>query len=477
MAKAKKIPLIEDFDNIPAEALVPEEEQPYLLPAHWKWVRLKWLCAINPPKPKVIAYPVTTEVNFIPMASVSEAYGAVVNLELRPLEQVAKGYTSFRDNDVILAKITPCFENGKSAVIPRVKYGFGYGSTEFYVLRCGKLLDPMFLHLLVRQQKFIIQGKAVMTGAVGQQRVPKAFLENYPFPLPPIEEQKQIVAYLDEKLGKIDSVRNKLQDFLDHADRRKDNLIQAGVTGHLTSHWREEHLSEASQDTELPEGSLVPEEEQPYPIPAHWKWVRLGALIELVRGVTYKKNEIIETGSPDAVLVLRGGNVREGAISLDSDNVYVPKGIIKEAQLVRKNDVVIVSSTGSSKVIGRAGVSDKTYSDVAFGAFLTLCRSASLALDKRYLATYFQGSLYRTVIRNLAAGVNINNIKGDHLRDLVFPLPPMGEQEEIARILDKQLERAEKTDKLVAEVLERLDTMKQQLVSAALAGRLSLQVS
>lgn len=225
----------------------------------------------------------------------------------------------------------------------------------------------------------------------------------------------------------------------------------------------------------IPKEALVSEEEQPYSIPETWKWVRLGALIELVRGVTYKKNEIIKTGSPDAVLVLRGGNVREGAISLDSDNVYVPKGIIQEAQLVRKNDVVIVSSTGSSKVIGRAGVSEKTYSDVAFGAFLTLCRSASLALDKRYLATYFQSSLYRTVIRNLAAGVNINNIKGDHLRDLVFPLPTLEEQQQIVRYLDENLAKIDQVTSALETHLEQTDKHKTSLIQAAITGRLTHQ--
>lgn len=469
MARAKKIPLIGDFEHIPAEALVPEEEQPYPLPAHWKWVRLKWLCAINPPKPKVIAYPVTTEVNFIPMASVSEAYGAVVNLELRPLEQVAKGYTSFRDNDVILAKITPCFENGKSAVIPRVKYGFGYGSTEFYVLRCGKLLDPMFLHLLVRQQKFIIQGKAVMTGAVGQQRVPKAFLENYPFPLPPIEEQKQIVAYLDEKLGKIDSVRGKLQDFLDHAAQRKDNLIQAGVTGHLTEKWREEHLSEASQDTELPEGSLISEEEQPYLIPETWKWVRLKYVGNFVSGSGFPKHLQGQTNKTypfykvgNLVNTDKCGYIADAPNSIDEQTRETIK-----AKVIPAESIIFAKVGEAIRLNRRAITVQPSCIDNNMMSFIPLhtCLRYSFAWFKNF-------DLYP-----LSLATSTPSVRKSALEQIPFPLPPMGEQEEIARILDEQLERAERTDRLVAEVLERLDTMKQQIVSAALAGRLSLQVS
>ena len=464
MARAKKIPLITDFNHIPAEALVPKEEQPYPLPEHWKWVRLKWLCAINPPKPKVIAYPVTTEVNFIPMASVSEAYGAVVNLELRPLEQVAKGYTSFRDNDVILAKITPCFENGKSAVIPRVKYGFGYGSTEFYVLRCGKLLDPMFLHLLVRQQKFIIQGKAVMTGAVGQQRVPKAFLENYPFPLPPIEEQKQIVAYLDEKLGKIDSVHDKLQDFLDHAAQRKDNLIQAGVTGHLTEKWREEHLSEASQDTELPEGSLISEEEQPYPLPEHWKWVWLGSVAKFQGGGTPDKTKstfwngdipwasVKDLSTP--VIVETQDHISKQGLSNSSANLCSP------------GDLLLATRIDP----GRVSISQAT---IAINQDLKIVKSEVASVP--YLYFWFKGA--KNWFHTNSSGTTVKGVTITKLNAMPFPLPPLEEQEEIARILDEQLERIERTDKLVAEVLKRLDAMKQQIVSAALAGRLSLQIS
>ena len=235
MVRKKIMPLIEDFDNIPEEALVPEEEQPYSIPDHWKWVRLGSICHINPPKADVTLIPQANELAFIPMAAVSDVTGCVEKIEVRKLQQISKGYTSFRSGDVLFAKITPCMENGKAAIVPELSNGIGYGSTEFFVLRPTCLLHSQLLHTFIRQKSFRDEAKGSMTGAVGQQRVPKRFLEQFPFPLPPIDEQQEIVAYLESNLAKIGQANSKVQSSLDRLRTMKEQLVTAALAGQLAS--------------------------------------------------------------------------------------------------------------------------------------------------------------------------------------------------------------------------------------------------
>ena len=163
--------------------------------------------------------------------------------------------------------------------------------------------------------------------------------------------------------------------------------------------------------------------EAPYVLPEGWKWERLGNYISLLRGVSYKKEAAHSEKLKNDCLIMRGGNIVEGSINLESDNIYVDKSLVSENQLIKKNDIIIVTSTGSTKVIGRAGVSKDNYTDVAFGAFLTLARPNDLA-NKSYINHYFQSSLYRGRIRQLASGVNINNIRTDYITETPIPLPP-----------------------------------------------------
>ena len=104
--------------------------------------------------------------------------------------------------------------------------------------------------------------------------------------------------------------------------------------------------------------------ESPYKLPEGWKWGRLGDFIDIYRGVSYKKTDVHSEKQQNDCLIMRGGNIEEGNINIDADNVYVDKSIVAESQFIKKNDVIIVTSTGSTKVIGRAGISNDNYSDV-----------------------------------------------------------------------------------------------------------------
>lgn len=168
---------------------------------NWPVFQLQEVAEVNPRSREWANLPPNTPVGFVPMAAVSEETAAIVKIETRPLEAVRKGFTPFRDNDVLLAKITPCMENGKAALARGLPNGIGFGSTEFHVLRARDGVLPEFLYFFIRQPSFRAEAKTRFRGAAGQQRVPEDFLTTYSFPLPAPKEQRRIVELLEQADG------------------------------------------------------------------------------------------------------------------------------------------------------------------------------------------------------------------------------------------------------------------------------------
>lgn len=213
--------------------------------------------------------------------------------------------------------------------------------------------------------------------------------------------------------------------------------------------------------------------EAPYELPEGWKWVRLGDFIDIYRGVSYKKTDAHSEKLQNDCLIMRGGNIEEGKINTDADNVYVDKSIVAESQFIKKNDVIIVTSTGSTKVIGRAGISNANYSDVAFGAFLTLARPNEKA-DKAFVNNYFQSPLYRERIRQLASGVNINNIRADYITESPFPLPPtIEEQQRIVNRIESMFAKLDEAKEKAQNVVDCFETRKAAILHQAFTGNLT----
>ncbi len=199
----------------------------------WDKAVLSDVCKINPTKADVKSLPDDMEVSFFLMPALSEIYGAITEPQTRPLGEVRTGFTNFSEGDVVFAKITPCMENGKSAVIGRLVNGIGFGTTKFFVLRCSNRLFNRFLWHLVRNRCFRDEAKAVMTGAVGQQRVPKSFLENYPIALPSVEEQIEIVRILDACFEKELKVKETAEQVIDQIDSMKKSILARAFRGEL----------------------------------------------------------------------------------------------------------------------------------------------------------------------------------------------------------------------------------------------------
>lgn len=188
-------------------------------------VRLGDVVEINPATR--IGGMLESEVSFAAMADMSET-GRIAKFQKRPLSEVSKGYTTFCQGDVLLAKITPCFENGKAAVVEHLASSVGFGSTEFHVLRPSSKIDARFLFHLIWNPQFRRLGAARMTGSAGQKRVPTAFLAEYEFWLPRLADQQRIAAILD----KADSLSCKRKD----AIRLEDEFLRSAYLDLVKKH-------------------------------------------------------------------------------------------------------------------------------------------------------------------------------------------------------------------------------------------------
>lgn len=199
----------------------------------WKRVRIQDVCKVNPPKINAKEFDDDLEVSFFPMPALSEITGTITDPQTRKLGEVKTGFTNFMEGDVVFAKITPCMENGKSAIIPPLVNDIGYGTTEFYVMRCSDKLLNGYLYHLVRSKHFRDEAKAVMTGAVGQQRVPKSFIEDYEINLPLKEEQGVILKIVDEMVQKERVVADNCEKVIEQIELMKKSILAKAFRGEL----------------------------------------------------------------------------------------------------------------------------------------------------------------------------------------------------------------------------------------------------
>lgn len=202
------------------------------VPKHWAITRIKNIATINASvkKPKLDN---SELIGFVPMTNVDDKKGVIEKIDQRMYGEVSKGYTAFQTNDVIFAKITPCMENGNCALVPDVKHGFAFGSTEFVVFRATNALLPRYLHMLLRNMELRKICEQFMTGTAGQQRISTAFLSNFPVALPPVEEQGRIIEEIGQRIRTFESIEDEVENSIQLLKEHRTALISAAVTGKI----------------------------------------------------------------------------------------------------------------------------------------------------------------------------------------------------------------------------------------------------
>lgn len=218
----------------------------------------------------------------------------------------------------------------------------------------------------------------------------------------------------------------------------------------------------------LPE---ITEDEIPFDIPKTWCWIRLGELIRVIGGVSYKKGDVVKNG----IRILRGGNIQSMKVLTDEDDVFLPHEYRDDEKQVKIGDILIVASTGSKAVIGKAGYVDREMPCTTIGAFLRICRPIYFETVE-YLRCLFDSDFYRKHIRDLSQGTNINNVKESYITEFVIPFPPLTEQkrivakiEELLPYVDRYATAYEKLEQFNAKFPE---DMKESVLQYAIQGKL-----
>jgi type I restriction enzyme S subunit len=460
------------------------------IPNSWRWATLNDL---GDTKPRNDA-PDTATCSFVPMAYISAEYGNAVEFEERTWGEVRKGYTHFSDGDVVMAKITPCFENGKSAIVDNLVGGIGAGTTELHVFRrSSEVIEPRFVLLYLKSHGFIERGIPRMTGSAGQKRVPSDYFANSPLPLPPPAEQKRIVAKVDELMALCDRLE---------AQQKKQEVRHVALSRAAVARFDEAptpanlnllfHGSYTIAPTELRkvilnlaiQGKLVEQNPEDVPaistfkklagyaidiaeneLPAQWMLVPLGKMGEWRGGGTPSKSNAefwageIPWVSPKDMKVLR--------IADSEDH-------ISEAA-IRSSSVKMIP-TGSVLMVVRGMILAR-----AFPVALTL-RDVTINQDMKSLFPLEQETrdflliTLRAMEATILSAVERSShgtckLRTEILESIQIPIPPLAEQLRICAKVDRLMKLVDQLEaRLTASAetgIELLEAVVHELLRAA----------
>ncbi len=413
------------------------------LPKGWIEAKLEQLCDFNPRHNSLIDR--QTAVSFVPMPAVCAQEGIILPHETRLLEEVWKGYTHFQDSDVIFAKITPCMENGKIAVVSGLHNGLACGSTEFHVLRSLGTVLPEYLWRFIRQVNFRIEAERHMTGAVGQLRVPVQFLKEINLPLPPLNEQRRIVAKLESLFTRSRRAREELERIPKLCDRYKQAVLAAAFRGDLTADWREKS------------GRLREK----------WEDKPFDALISSYQNGLSKRagNDGKET------TVLRLSDINDFKPNLHNPRKIKLTNQEAEKYALQKGDILVVRVNGSKDIVGRLILISEELNVAYCDHFIRLRLTSDC--DPSWLSHYGNDESFRKYIfENMVSSAGQNTVSQGTLKEYSVALPSLDEQKEIVIRIETAFAHI---DKLAAETTRAatlLDRLDQATLSKAFKGEL-----
>lgn len=433
---------------------ITEEEKPFDIPESWMWVRVQEIACLNPKND------LSDElaVSFIPMTLVDDGYRNNHSFEVKKWGDIKKGFTHFADGDIGVAKITPCFQNRKSVIFRNLKNGYGAGTTELSIVRVvNDFLSRNFLLWFFKSAYFIENGVKSFTGTAGQQRIHKDYLSMCCLPLPPLAEQKRIVAKIEELLPYIDRYEqawSKLEQFNSRfPEDMKKSLLQYAIQGKLVEQRPEEGTAEElftqiqeekqrliaekkiKKEKPLPE---ITEDEKPFDIPESWKWVRLGEIVTVLGGKRIPAGRQLTTENT-GYKYIRVSDMKDGTV-LTEGLLYVPSDIFPSIAryIIHKEDIYItVAGT-----IGRVG---KIPEEID-GANLTenADRLVFSMLEQNWLIKCLESNVVQSQIANVTTKVGQPKLAIKRIQELAIPLPPLAEQKRIVEKLEQLLPLCER---------------------------------
>lgn len=450
-----------------------------MIPEGWIKASLSEVVAVNPKHTDLE----DQVAGFVPMALAPTDFNGTLNYEERQWNDIKKGYTHFATGDIIFAKVTPCFENGKAAIVKDMPNGIGAGSTEFYVLR--PLLDSIssdYIFSVIKSYEFLQTGAENMTGAVGLRRVPKKFVEDFKINLPPLAEQKVIADKLDELLAQVESTKARLDAIPAILKSFRQSVLAAAVSGKLTKEWRGdnesslisqllEKVDQRRLDKRSEKFAFKPfrPDEVTLEIPKVWEWVRLARIAEIVSGVakgSKSKDELIE------LPYLRVANVQRGYLNLDEIKQISVSANNAENLYLKKGDILF-NEGGDIDKLGRGWIWEEQVKNCIHQNHVFRARSYSPSIQSKYISHYGNSEGKEYFLREGTQSVNLANINKTTLSLLPIPLPPVEEQTEIVRRVEELFAFADKVEAQVNAAQSRVNNLTQSILAKAFRGELT----
>jgi len=431
------------------------------VPEHWEVKRGRFCMYVNPRSNKLRLLDSDDEVSFVPMEAIGE-YGGLQLGQTRSISDVGSGYTEFDNGDVIVAKITPCFENGKGSLATGLKNGAAFGTTEIHILRAQRELDRRLLFYLTISSLFRSQGEGIMYGAGGQKRVSPEFCKDFHVPLPPLHEQTAIAGFLDRETGRIDTLVAKKQTLIERLKEKRTALISRTVTRGLPP----DAASKAGFD---PHPRLKPSGvEWLGDVPEHWGTCPLKYFATIKTGYAFSSDDFTEKGTP----ILRIGDItQDGQIDF-SNAKYLPNSYnAKHRDVLVKYGDIVMAMTGAT--IGKAGrfmFDEPALLNQRVCIFRPINQN-----DQSYLWYILNTTFYIEHINLTAFGGAQPNISDSELLDCFIPVPPTSEQTAIADFLDRETAKIDRLITKIETAIERLREYRTALISAAVTGKIDVR--
>ena len=446
----------------------------------WPVMTIEEVANVNPGVGKA-AIPDDLPVSFVPMPSVGAGDGSIHVEKTRPASEVKKGFTVFLEGDVLFAKITPCMENGKMAIVPKLVNGYGFGSTEFHVLRPKPGMDAKYLYYYVSSQAFRGEAERYMTGAVGQKRVSTTYLKQSTIPVAPPDQQKRIVAEIEKQFSRLDEAVANLKRVKANLKRYKAAVLKSAIEGRLVeteaelarregrsyetgvqllqriletrrSQWKGKGKYKepaAPNTTDLPE------------LPEGWVWATYAQIGEVTTGFT----------PPTADTDNFGGDIPFfKPTDLDAgDNVVMAREYLSEKGAAKGRLLtagsVLVTCIGAT--IGKTGLARV---DCATNQQINSVTPLSNLIDSDFVYAWTVSPYGYKQILNNSSATTLPILNKSKFEALGVPLPPLAEQHRIVSEVDRRLSIVREVEAQVDANLKRADGLRASTLGQAFRG-------
>ena len=423
------------------------------IPAHWQIAPFKHLAELNPKKSSLDKSFLSKYCSFLPMEKLK--LNEIRLDETRLISDVYDGYTYFENDDVLMAKVTPCFENKNLAVAKGLLNEVGFGSSEIYVLRAKANLHNQFLFYRLQEDSFMDIAIAAMSGAGGLKRVPAEVVNSYVAAFPTFAEQQKIANFLDYETAKIDTLITKQEQLIELLKEKRQAVISHAVTKGLNS------------DAPMKDSGV----EWLGQVPEHWIVSRVKLLTSFV---TSGSRGWAEYYSDEGALFFRIANLTRDTIEpkLKSiQNVTPPDGKEGERAKIKKNDL-LVSITAD---LGSVCVANEQIKNGYVSQHVALCRPNKNVKSARWLGYFFLSDAAKEQLLGSGYGGTKIQLSLEDIRELTVVMPGQNEQVQISDFIDLKMNRfAELISKAESAIL-LMKERKTALISAAVTGKIDVR--